>query len=320
MSLAYASGYQSHCQKINMQEAVRQTRSHLMSLFRKHGFNPRSDLGQNFLIDLNIIEFIVAEAELTSNDVVLEVGAGTAGMTTFMAVEAGHVVSVEYDNNMYGLAKAQTADFENITLINRDALKNKNRIAPEVIAEVQKQLDLDPCRKLKLVANLPYNIATPIVSNLVATELPWERIVVTIQLELAERMAAKPGISKYGSLAAWLQAQAKVKVIKRMPPSIFWPRPQVDSAVVKISPLFEKRDKIVDREFYQDFVRRAFQHRRKHLRSVVCGMYRKQISKPIVDECFAEQGIEHETRAEELEVAQLVSLSNSLKNAILRAE
>lgn len=303
-----------------MKEAVRQTRSHLISLFQEHGFNPRGDLGQNFLIDLNIIEFIVEEAELTPDDVVLEVGAGTGGMTTFMAVSAGHVVSVEYDSNMYGLAKAQTDYLDNITLINRDALKNKNQIAPEVIEEVQKQLDAVPGRRLKLVANLPYNIATPIVSNLVATELPWEMIVVTIQLELAERMAAGPGISKYGALAAWLQAQAKVKIIKRMPPSIFWPRPQVDSAVVKITPQPEKRAKIVDRAFYHDFVRRAFQHRRKHLRSVLCGMYRKQISKPTVDECFAAEGISTDTRAEELEVAQLVSLSNCLKNAILRAE
>lgn len=300
-----------------MREAVRQTRSHLMNLFNEHGFNPRGDLGQNFLIDLNIIEFIVEEAELTSDDVVLEVGSGTGGMTTFMGVAAGHVVSVEYDENMYGLATAQTASFDNITLMNRDALKTKNQIAPEVIAEVQKQLDAKPGRRLKMVANLPYNIATPLISNLVATDLPWVKIVVTIQLELAERMAAGPGISNYGSLAAWLQAQAKVKIIKRMPPSIFWPRPKVDSAVVKISPLPEKRAKIVDRAFYQDFVRRAFQHRRKHLRSVVCGMYRKQMPKSAVDECFAAEGIATETRAEELDVSQLVSLSNSLKNAIL---
>ena len=220
-----------------------------MDLFNKHGFNPRGDLGQNFLIDINIIEFIVEEAELTADDVVLEVGSGTGGMTTFMGVAAGHVVSVEYDNNMYGLAKAQTANFDNITLMNLDALKNKNQIAPEVIAEVQKQLDAKPGRRLKMVANLPYNIATPLISNLVATELPWEKIVATIQLELAERMASSPGVSKYGSLATWLQAQAKVKVIKRMPPTIFWPRPKVDSAVVKIAPQPEKRAKIDDRVF-----------------------------------------------------------------------
>jgi 16S rRNA (adenine1518-N6/adenine1519-N6)-dimethyltransferase len=301
-----------------MQDAVRQTRSHLMSLFNQHGFNPRGDLGQNFLIDLNILEFIVDEAELSLDDVVLEVGSGTGGMTTFMAVRAGHVVSVEYDINMYRLAAEQSAAFENVTLINADALKNKGRINPDVIAEVQKQLDVSMVRQLKLVANLPYNIATPLISNLVATEIPWNRMVITIQLELGERMAAKPGDSKYGALAAWLQAQCKVKVIKRMPPHVFWPRPKIDSAVVKITPLAEKRALIRDREFYQDFVRRAFSLRRKLLRGVVCGMYRKQISKGVVDAVFEAEGLTPETRAEEMDVAQLVSLSNALKDAILR--
>ena len=299
-----------------MQEAVRQTRTHLMELFRQHGFNPRGDLGQNFLIDLNIIEFIVREAELCANDVVLEVGSGTGGMTTFMAVGAGHVVSVEYDRNMYGLAQNQTSQFDNVTLVNTDALRNKNNLAPAVLDTVQRQLDAGDNRQLKLVANLPYNIATPVISNLVATELPWERMVATIQLELAERMAARPGDSKYGSLSAWLQAQCRVKVIRRMPPNVFWPRPQVDSAVVKILPLAEKRDAIADRPFYQDFVRRAFHHRRKLLRGVVCGMYRKQLGKSEVDAILADLNLTGELRAEELDADQLVELANRLFAAI----
>lgn len=299
-----------------MQEAVRQTRSHLIELFKRHGFNPRGDLGQNFLIDLNIIEFIVREAELTSNDVVLEVGSGTGGMTTFMAMNAGHVVSVEYDRNMYGLAQEQTSKFDNVTLINTDALKNKNTLAPAVLEAVQQQLDVAPGRRLKLVSNLPYNIATPIISNLVATEIRWERMVATIQLELGERMAARPGKSKYGSLSAWLQAQCRVKVIRRMPPNVFWPRPQVDSAVVKIQPLPDKRDSIANRAFYQDFVRRAFHHRRKLLRGVVCGMYRKQLEKNDVDAIMTELHLAAEARAEELEPELLVVMANRLYAAI----
>lgn len=292
-----------------------------MSLFKKHGFNPRGDLGQNFLIDLNIIEFIVEEAELTKDDVVLEVGAGTGGMTTFMAIVAGEVVSVEYDNNMHMLASGQTEYLDNVTLLNRDALKNKNRIAPEVLDTVMEKVNEDPERRsIKLVSNLPYNIATPIISNLVATDLPWSRMVCTIQLELAERMIAKPGRSKYGALSVWLQSQCRVKLIKRMPPSVFWPRPQVDSAVVKITPDAEKCSQIIDREFFHDTVRRLFHQRRKHVRSVLCGMFRKQLSKPQVDEVLAEEGVDQVARAEELEVSQLVTLSNRLKNAILSAE
>jgi 16S rRNA (adenine1518-N6/adenine1519-N6)-dimethyltransferase len=299
-----------------MQDAVRQTRSHLMQLFKQHGFNPRGDLGQNFLIDLNIIEFIVREAELTKDDVVLEIGSGTGGMTTFMAVQAAHVVSVEYDRNMFGLASDQTSGFENVTLINTDALKTKSQLAPAVIAAVDEQLDADPDRRLKLVSNLPYNIATPIIANLVATDLPWERIVATIQLELGERMAARPGQSKYGALSAWLQAQCKVKIIRRMPPTVFWPRPKVDSAVVKIQPRPDKRAAIVDRSFYHDFVRRLFHHRRKLLRGVVCGMYRKQLEKSQVDDVLTRLQLPAETRAEELEPSQLVTLSNLLHEEI----
>jgi 16S rRNA (adenine1518-N6/adenine1519-N6)-dimethyltransferase len=291
-----------------------------MGLFKKHGFNPSGSLGQNFLIDLNIIEFIVNEAELTKDDVVLEVGSGTGGMTTFMAIVAGEVVSVEYDNKMYMLASQQTEYLDNVTLLHRDALKNKNQLAPEVIDEVMKKVAVDPKRSIKLVANLPYNIATPIISNLVATDLPWTKIVATIQLELAERMIAKPRSSKYGALSVWLQSQCRVKLIKRMPPSVFWPRPKVDSAVVKLTPSTDKRSHIIDREFFHDTVRRLFHHRRKHARGVLCGMFRKQLTKAQVDEVLAEEGIGEGGRAEELEVSRLVSLSNRLKNAILRAE
>ncbi len=299
-----------------MQDAVRQTRSHLMQLFKQHGFNPRGDLGQNFLIDLNIIEFIVREAELSKDDVVLEIGSGTGGMTTFMAVEAGHVVSVEYDRNMYGLASDQTSAFDNVTLINTDALKTKSQLSPAVIEAVDEQLDADPDRRLKLVSNLPYNIATPVIANLVATDLPWDRMVATIQLELGERMAARPGDSKYGALSAWLQAQCRVKIVRRMPPSVFWPRPKVDSAVVKIQPRPDKRSAIADRSFYHDFVRRLFHHRRKLLRGVVCGMYRKQLKKPQVDGVLARLQMNTEARAEELESCQLVTLSNLLHEEI----
>lgn len=299
-----------------MKAVVRQTRAYLMQMFEQHGFHPRSDLGQNFLIDINIIESIVRSAELTTKDVVLEVGAGTGGMTTFMAVEAGEVISVEYDPRMYQLAQEQAGRFPNVTLLHMDALKNKNRIAPEVLATVESALAVEPGRRLKLVANLPYNIATPLISNLIATELPWDRIVVTVQLELAERMAAAPGIANYGSLAAWVQAQGKVKIIRRMPPEVFWPRPKVDSAVLQIVPDPEARARIVDREFYHDFIRKVFTQRRKLLRPVVCGLHSQKLTKAQVDECLEAEGDVIGARAEQLDVPKLVSLANRLHAAM----
>lgn len=303
-----------------MSESERQTRSHLMRKFQEHGFHPRTHLGQNFLIDLNIVEYVVREAELTRDDVVLEIGAGTAGMTTFMAQEAGHVISVEVDRDMHMLATEAVAPYSNVTLLLTDALKNKNTFSPTVLQAVEEQLAVDPDRRLKLVANLPYSIATPVISNLVATELPWIRMIVTIQYELGLRMQARSGQSHYGALSVWLQSQCHVKMLKQLGPTVFWPRPKVDSAIMSILPASGRRAKIQDRAFFHHFVRSLFGFRRKFIRSVLVGMYRKQLSKPQVDEVLAEMGIEHNVRAEQLDVATIVELATRFQNQISAVE
>ncbi|MDA1016695.1 MAG: 16S rRNA (adenine(1518)-N(6)/adenine(1519)-N(6))-dimethyltransferase RsmA [Planctomycetota bacterium] len=298
-----------------MNEHERQTRSHLMGLFKRHGFNPRTIFGQNFLIDINLVEYIAEQGRLTRNDVVLEIGTGTGGLTAYLADYAGEVVTVEIDGNMHALAKDAVGYRDNVTLLNTDALKNKNHFSPELIDLIQEKLAEDPERTLKLVANLPYNIATPVISNLVATELPWSRMVVTIQLELGQRMAAKPGHSTYGALSVWLQAQCRVRMLKQVRPTVFWPRPKVMSAIMQLTPDVDRRQKIVDRPFFHDFVRRLFQHRRKLMRSVIVSMYRKQLSKATVDESLAAESIDLGVRAEQLKVGQLVAISNRLHAA-----
>ncbi|MBX3438744.1 MAG: ribosomal RNA small subunit methyltransferase A [Planctomycetaceae bacterium] len=299
-----------------MKDADRQTRSYLMKLFEEHGFHPRTDLGQNFLIDLNLIDYVVDHADLSSDDVVLEIGAGTGSMTAQLALGAAAVVSVEVDANMHGLARAAIAPFENVTLLHCDALKNKNHFSPTVLEAIQRALDADPKRRLKLVANLPYSIATPVVSNLVATDLPWARMILTIQYELGLRMGAKPRSSHYGSLSVWLQSQCHVKLLRKLGPTVFWPRPQVNSAIMQITPHKSAAAKIVDREFFHDYVRRLFHQRRKLLRSVLVGMYRKQVSKPEIDELLAAAGLEDTVRAEEMSVQAHVALANRLHAAI----
>jgi len=299
-----------------MKQAERQTRSHLVKLLEQQGINPRHHLGQNFLIDLNIVDYIVQEAHLGPEDVVLEVGAGTGGLTAHLSQHSGHVVSVEVDTRMIPLAQAAVAGRENVTLLNCDALKNKNHLAPEVLQAVQEALDDGDGRRLKLIANLPYAIATPVISNLVATELPWTRMVVMIQLELAQRMAAKPGRKHYGALSVWLQSQCRVMLLKRLPPAVFWPRPKVSSAVIAIRPEARFRERISDRAFLQDFLRRLFHQRRKLMRGVLAGAYRKQLSKPETDALIAEAGLTGQVRAEELKPAQLVALANRFHAAI----
>ena len=303
-----------------MKDESRQTRSHLMALFRDHGFNPRTDLGQNFLIDINLVEFAVRAADLSKDDLVLEVGPGTGGMTTFLAKQAGRVISVELDPNMYALATHATQDLDNVTIIHRDILKNKNTIAPEIVELLHKEFAQLPDGELKLVANLPYNVATPLISNLVASDLPWSRIVATIQLELGEKMIAEPGTRSYGALSVWLQAQCSVRILRRMGPQVFWPRPKVESAIVSLWRHDGRGGRIEDRPFFLDFIRRLFHHRRKHMRGVLCGMYRKDISKSQVDEIIADLGFEPEIRAEQIEVPSLVRLGNRFFAAVTGKE
>lgn len=287
-----------------------------MELFHRHGFHPRHDLGQNFLIDINIIDYVVRNAELRENDVALEIGAGTGGMTDFLCQEAGAVVSVELDRNMHALATEAITGHENVQLLSTDALKNKNTFSPVVLEAVQQALDAEPGRQLKLVANLPYSIATPVISNLVATELPWERMVVTIQYELGLRMTAQPRTSQYGALAVWLQSQCRVTLLKKLPPTVFWPRPKVDSAIMLIEPDPTARARIADKQFFHQFVRMVFQHRRKLLRGVLAGMYREQLDKAKVDILLEEVGFGTGLRAEELDVPSLIQLANHFDNAL----
>lgn len=299
-----------------MKDEARQTRSHLMALFRDHGFNPRSDLGQNFLIDINLVEFAVRAADISKDDLILEVGTGTAGMTTFLAEQAGHVLSVEVDPRMYAIATHVTRNYDNVTLINRDILKNKNTISPEIMDLLRQLLEQHPNGELKLVANLPYNVATPVISNLVASDLPWKRIVATIQLELGEKMIAEPGTDSYGALSVWLQSQCSVRIIRRLGPQVFWPRPKVHSAIVSLWRHDGRAGRIENRAFFLDFIRRLFHHRRKRMRSVLCGMYSKQMSKAEVDAILAELDHEPELRAEQVEVHSLLKLANRFHRAV----
>lgn len=302
-----------------MKDDERQTRSYLMQLFERHGFNPRSDLGQNFLIDLNIIEYVVQHGHIQPQDIVLEIGTGTGGMTTFMAQRALHVITVEYDRNMHTLASEAIQRHDNITLLNCDALKNKNHMSPTVLDAIEAQLAANPGSQLKLVANLPYNVATPIISNIVASDLPWTRMVVTIQYELGLKMCCKPSGSNYGALSVWLQSQCFVKLLKKLGPTVFWPRPKVDSAIMQLTPNPVLKKTIKDRVFFQDFLRRIFQHRRKLMRSTLVSMYSKQLSKSAVDEILAAHGIEIEkARAEELTIPEMIKLANSFQEQIVQ--
>jgi 16S rRNA (adenine1518-N6/adenine1519-N6)-dimethyltransferase len=298
-----------------MNQVTRQTRTHIGELLARHGLRPRHDLGQNFLIDLNLLEFLVAQAEIGPTDLVLEVGSGTGGLTAYLAAQAGAVISVEVDARMQRLTAEAVAGFSNVTLIGCDVLKNKNHFSVAVLEALDRGLG-ETNRQLKLVANLPYGVATPVISNLVASAYPWERMVVTIQHELAERMAAEESTADYSALSVWLQSQCRLEVLKRLPPDVFWPRPKVASAMIRIDPDPALRAKIADREFLHQFLRGVFQQRRKLLRNVVISLYRRELTRTQIDAVLQAHQLNADARAEQLPPAQLVKLSNDFSKLV----
>lgn len=292
-----------------------QTLTFLLQRFKEAGIRPRTSLGQNFLVDLNLLGILQETARLEPCDVVLEVGTGTGALTELMAAQAAAVVTVEIDRDLFRLAAEELDELENVTMLQFDALKNKNRFNPVLLEAVYGQLDAEPGRRLKLVANLPYSIATPVLSNLLTLDRPPQSMTATIQKELADRIVARPGTKDYGSLSIWMQSQCRVRVVRVMPPTAFFPRPKVTSAIVQIEVDDALRDRIRDRKFFHDFTRSMFFHRRKFLRSELLSAFKKRLAKPQVDHILGELGLDPTIRAERLDVETMLGLAE-----VVRAE
>ena len=287
-----------------------------MQRFETLGVHPRGKLGQNFLIDLNLLHLLHQSAELDKNDVVLEVGTGTGSLTGAMAQEAAVVVTVEVDSVMHEMAKQEHWDKDNIRFLFADILENKNRLNRHVLDVVREELGKSPERRFKLCANLPYQIATPLMSNLLLTDIPPYSMTVTIQKEVGDRIVAKPGKKDYGALAVWMQAQCDCRIIRIMPPSVFWPRPKVDSAIVQLKYNQKKRDRIPNLSFFHDFVRALFFHRRKYIRSVLCSAFKGRLDKETVDKVLEESHLTGEIRAETLSVRDILALSEKFRTLL----
>jgi 16S rRNA (adenine1518-N6/adenine1519-N6)-dimethyltransferase len=291
----------------------RQTKSFLISKFREMGIRPATRHGQNFLIDLNLHRMIVDSAELTDQDVVLEVGTGTGSITSELAQRAAAVVTVEIDGHLFELASEMLIDFKNVTMLHTDALKNKNNFNPVVLEAIGKQLAAAPGRRLKLVANLPYNIATPVLSNLLSCEYTPHSMVATIQKELAERIVAQPWSKDYSGLSVWMQCQANTEIVRLMAPSVFWPEPKVDSAIIRITVDPERRNAVPDLTYFHQFTKTIFIHRRKFLRANVVAAMKGFLDKGEVDEILAEMQFADDVRTEQLDVPTLLRLTELVR-------
>ncbi len=295
---------------------ARQTLTYLQRRFAEVGIRPRTQHGQNFLIDHNLLRVLVDAADVGPQDVVLEVGTGTGALTMLVARSAAHVVSVEIDPQLAQLAREELQGFANVTLLQQDALRTKNRLDDAVLAAVAAQRAVDPQRRFKLVANLPYNVATPVLTNLLALDDPPVSMTVTIQKEVADRILARPSTKDYGALSVWVQCQCTARVVRTLPPEVFWPRPKVASAIVHITLDPQRRAAIADREYFHQFVRAVFLHRRKYLRSAVRSTLPGPPSTQQIDAALHEAGIDGSSRAEQLDVPSLLRLCEALRRQL----
>jgi 16S rRNA (adenine1518-N6/adenine1519-N6)-dimethyltransferase len=200
-----------------------------------------------------------------------------------------------------------------VTMLLTDALEGKNRLSGPMLEAVTAQLDAAPQRHFKLVANLPYHIATPLITNLLALDRPPERMTITIQKEVADRLLAQPGSKDFGSLSLWVQAQCRVELVRVLPPSVFWPQPKVSSAIVDIRLDEQLRARLPDREGFHRFVRSMFLHRRKLLRSELLAATEGRLTKPQIDDLIRRLGLGALARAEELDVTQMIALSAAVR-------
>jgi 16S rRNA (adenine1518-N6/adenine1519-N6)-dimethyltransferase len=289
----------------------RQTLSYLHRLFESFGLEAKSKLGQNFLIDLNLLDLIVRTGEVAATDAVLEVGTGTGSLTSKLAEHAGAVVTVEIDKSLQPVAKQVIGPRPNVRFVFGDCLAKKSELNPDMLTVWDEEAARVGATKKKLIANLPYVIATPLISNLLVSRTDVERMVVMVQWEIAERLRAVPGTKDYNALSVLVQSVADVETVRKVLPSNFYPRPKVDSAIVLIKPNAEKRAKVGDVLAFRTFLRDLYVHRRKNLRQALSGWPTGAKDKAVVDAKLAELGIDGKLRSEALDLEQHLRLARA---------
>jgi len=292
-----------------------QTKRQLRDLLSSAGVFPNKRLGQHFLIDLNLMRLLVDSANIQKDDVVLEVGCGTGSMTEVLAEKAGRVIAVELDRNLSEIAAKQLEKSENIDIINTDILESKNALSQTVT----KALDLAGRKcpgRLLLVANLPYSAASPVIMNLVTGPTIADGMYVTVQKEVADRMTAAPASNDYGILSIFLAATGDVKTIRTLKPAVFWPQPQVDSAMVCFVRNRAKSDRIENMGLFSETVHLFMGHRRKTLLScsrLVLGKLAEIANWPVI---FEKCCINPKQRPETLSPEDYIAIANYAGNSL----
>ena len=276
-----------------------------MDLVKRHGFKFTKSLGQNFLIDDNIVDKIVAGAGIGPSDKIIEVGPGIGTLTREMASRAGTLMAVEIDKNLIPILTDTLGDFENVKIVNEDIIK------ADIRGLIDENLDGGP---VKLVANLPYYITTPIIMRFLEEDINVTDIVVMVQKEVAERMNAQPGGKDFGALSVAVQFYCDTEIVAKVPRHLFVPQPNVDSIVIALRVRPERKYKVDSEDLFFKVVKAAFGQRRKTLLNSIASM--GNLSKDMVKEALEEAGIDPKRRGETLSLDEFANLSNVIGNKL----
>lgn len=274
-----------------------------IEIIQEYEFMFQKKFGQNFLIDTHVLEKIISAAGITKNDCVLEIGPGIGTMTQYLAENAGHVVAVEIDRNLIPILKETLADYDNVTVINEDIL----RVDIKALAE-----EYNGGKPIKVVANLPYYITTPIIMGLFESGVPIDNITVMVQKEVADRMKEGPGSKDYGALSLAVQYYAEPEIVANVPPNCFIPRPNVGSAVIRLTRHKEMPVEVKDPVLMFKIIRASFNQRRKTLQNGLGNAPELPYTKEQIAAAIAEMGLTPTIRGEALSLAQFAQLSDIL--------
>ncbi|SDY35898.1 16S rRNA (adenine(1518)-N(6)/adenine(1519)-N(6))-dimethyltransferase RsmA [Salimicrobium album] len=271
-------------------------------ILAKAGFSFKKSLGQNFLVDVNILKNMLRHAGISENTAAIEIGPGIGALTEQLALHAGSVTAFEIDQRLVPILEEELSSFENATIINEDILKAD-------IDQVVRELARDH-EEVRVVANLPYYITTPILMRLLMDRLPFQSITVMIQKEVAERMAASPGTKSYGSLSIAVQYYTEASIPMMVPKSVFMPQPNVDSAVLHLEKRVEPPVDVQDEDFFFEIVRASFKQRRKTLINNLGSFFKGSVEKSEIRERMEGSGIDPGRRGESLSMEEFAKLAD----------
>ncbi|QTN01248.1 16S rRNA (adenine(1518)-N(6)/adenine(1519)-N(6))-dimethyltransferase RsmA [Sediminibacillus dalangtanensis] len=272
-------------------------------ILAKHGFSFKKSLGQNFLIDVNILERIIDYAGIDKQTGTIEIGPGMGALTEQLAIHSNQVVAFEIDQRLVPILKETLGNYDNVTIINQDILQ------ADIIRVIEENFQQG--QKIKVAANLPYYITTPILMKLLMEKLPVESFTVMIQKEVADRMAAKPNTKSYGSLTIAVQYYTEATIAMTVPKTVFMPQPNVDSAVLHLTVRDEPPVEVQNEAFFFDLVQASFGQRRKTLRNNLARHFAADLTKETIETLLGQAEIDGTRRGESLTMEEFARLANT---------